>query len=214
MMKALHWFFPVVGMLTVILSTSMSVRAAIIHESATFAPGGDSPAITPGQWLGSRFSVDGVVNVASVGGHFSGHHLFGSIFTAIVSLSSPSALPSENPFDDSLLATTLFSPPAVDGDLFVPLSVTLNPGHYALIFGSGQFGADGHGAMRSGNIDIPGAASYIIWSISGQPPMGDWYDMAGGSGGLRFLVKSIPEPGTGFLAAAAIFALRRRRAGA
>jgi hypothetical protein len=84
--------------------------------------------------------------------------------SAIVSLSGPDALPSGSPFNTTTIATVTFTLPVYeDADVSIPLSVELQPGNYALIFGSGQFGASGVGAMPSDNIDIPGQASYFGW---------------------------------------------------
>jgi hypothetical protein len=170
-------------------------HGAIIHESATLGPTDvDShPGIEPFQYLGSRFSVDTEVQVVSVGGHVYGNTMESVFFASIVSLSSPTALPSGNPFDTTTIATTQFTPPADRADdILVPLSVTLSPGHYALILGA--VGLPG-GGMPDSNIDIPGRASYILWADN--PPFSTgWKDHP--FGGLRFVVTGIviPEPAT------------------
>jgi hypothetical protein len=83
------------------------------------------------------------------------------------------------------------------------LTVTLNPGHYALLFGSGQFGASESGGMHDNNTDIPGSASYFAWSPFHEPGQTGWHEVL--PGGLRFVVTGtvIPEPGAGLLAAVA-----------
>jgi hypothetical protein len=91
--------------------------------------------------------------------------------------------------------------------VLVPLSATLNPGHYALIFGSGEFGANSYASgMQTNNIDIPGAASYFQWFIGPEAPEGVWRDIpVSYASGLRFVVTGsvIPEPATWLLAAVA-----------
>jgi hypothetical protein len=129
---------------------ALPARAAdLIHASAYLGNTGvpDNYGLNS-SYLGSRFSVPSVTQVESVGGHFGGRE--GTLFAAIVSLSGPAALPSGSPFDDdTLLASTVFTAPDPSDDILVPLSVTLNPGHYGLIFGSDRLGAAGNG----GNAD-------------------------------------------------------------
>ncbi len=87
------------------------------------------------------------------------------MFGAIIGLSSPTALPLGRPFNPGeVLASTIFTAPSFSDDVLIPLSVTLPPGDYALVFGSGLFGATGRGAMPLNNTDIPGSASYFTWN--------------------------------------------------
>jgi hypothetical protein len=176
----------------VCISIARESQAAIIHESASLGFTGISGAPSAslnGTYLGSRFSVNTVVQVESVGGHLLG--IFGpaTIFAAIVSLTSPTTLPSGDPFDATTLGSTLFSVPSPSEDLLFPFSVTLNPGHYALIFGVEPTSTN-PGAMPTNNFDIPGRASYFRWNqLSGE-----WTNSA--PTGLRFVVtgRVIPEP--------------------
>lgn len=145
-------------------------QALIIHESATLGPTGEfgGLALSSGQFLGSRFHIDAPVEVTDIGGHLAtipgvGNEL---LFGAIVSLAGPTALPSGAPFDRTLVALTTFKADFPSTDFLTPLSVTLPPGDYALIFGAGQFGATGDGFMTIDNTDIPGRASYISWDGS------------------------------------------------
>jgi hypothetical protein len=197
------------------LNVAHDTRAAIIHESATLGATGRPVfglSVSATQFLGSRFSVDSVVRVESVGGHLVGTP--GNLFATIVSLSSPTALPSGSPFDMTTVATTLFDPLEPSNDILVPLSATLNPGHYALIFGAPIFEQPSEGAMPDNNIDIPGSASYFNWFGLGTPPR--WVDHPEFTN-LRFVVTGfvIPEPtsvaliGLGLSAACGLY--RRNR---
>jgi hypothetical protein len=148
--------------------------------------------------------VNSVVEVESVGGNLVA--LGGTIYAAIIPLSSPTALPpaaeSYGLENVTPLATTVFTPPFPSDEILVPLSVRLNPGDYALIFGSGQFGATGDAGMYSENdFDIPGSASYIYWN--GQIDQ-VWHDSP--FGGYRFVVtgRVIPEPATWLLVVASL----------
>lgn len=166
------------------------VQGTIIHQSALLGTTGQGGGVSlySNQFLGSRFTISGAaVNVESIGGHM--YNFSGSLFGAIVSLSGPNALPSGNPFDLTTLASTNFTGPFPSADILTPLSVTLSPGDYAVIFGSGQFGASGSGAMPNNNTDLPGA-SYFFWTGY------NWQN--GGFTKARFVVEGtvIPEPTT------------------
>jgi PEP-CTERM motif-containing protein len=192
-------FMSLAAIVLVVLAIASTAQADIIFESAILGPTGFTvpvPSITDGQFLGSRFSVGSTVKVRSVGGHLEGFS--GSLlFAAIVSLSSPTALPSGSPFDMTTVATVVFRPPFPSDDILVPLSVKLNPGNYGLIFGLGQFGAvGGGGGMPENNIDIHGSAPYFAW-VAGSA----WEDASALEGflhDLRFVVTGnvVPEPGS------------------
>ncbi len=106
------------------------------------------PPNGPTQYLGSRFHVRETFQVSAVGGQIQGpfpqlglgdQH----IFAAIVALAGPTALPvggaPGEPFSLSeLVAATTFHPGLGGNDVRTPLSATLTPGDYALIFGAGD----------------------------------------------------------------------------
>jgi len=84
-----------------------------------------------------------------------------------VELSGP--VPAGSPFTGGeVLASTVFTPGLASSDVSVPLSVTLPPGDYAIIFGSGLLGATaGIGAMAQNNVVTPaGSGSYFGWSVA------------------------------------------------
>lgn len=165
--------------------------ASPIHESATFEP--CPPGFSCGtsifdmQFLGSRFSVGQTVHVTSVGGHLSGFS-FGNqmIFAAILSLAGPTALPIGNPFDSGeLVAFTTFDPGRPGGDVRTPLAATLPPGDYALVFGSGLFGATGDASLEATGTPLPGN-SILLWNDPGSGF--EWQDI--GEFGVRFVVET------------------------
>ncbi len=187
-----------------------TASAFLIHESATLGPLGNfgGTTLSGTQFLGSRFSVTSTVQVGSIGGNiaeFAGGDLFG----AIIGLSSPLALPTGSPFTlAEVIASTTFTGTSLSADILVPLSVTLSPGDYALVFGSGEFGATGTGFMPFNNTDLAGA-SYFFWTGT------QWVD---GLANMRFVVSSssAPEPSTLSLFATGLALLaflgwRRRR---
>jgi len=202
----------------VIALAASSTRAAIIHESATLGPtgqtGGGAWTVGGTQFLGSRFTLTDRVEVTAVGGHLLRLTLSGNFFAAITAISGPMGLPingiggplSENAYIDwTPLATSVFDVPMASADVIVPMSITLDPGDYGLVFGTGLFGADGgNGGMPGVDHDIPGAASYFNFLVS-SPSM--WGDTS--SGGTRFVVygRVVPEPEAWMLAAGAVAGL-------
>ena len=196
------------------LSAMQKAQAQLILESATLGPigqGGAGPQIGGGAphdiYLGARFEVTSVTVVEHIGGHLEGD---GDIFGAIIPLSGPTALPSSSTVAPIALAGTTFVIPFPSDDILVPLSVTLSPGWYALVFGSHEFGATGGGSMPINNTDTA-QASYFFRTANG-----DWFD--GGFNSTRFLVTGpasiVPEPGsvallTGLGVTGSLFALRR-----
>lgn len=195
-----------------------SAKGDIIVESAELGPwenNGPWAYIGPEQFVGTRFHLDNPTEVQQIGGTIAGTGN-NSIFGAIVSLNSPTAFPSGNPFDTAPLAVTVFqtqwTPSAYD--IRTPLEVTLAPGDYALVFGSGLFGATGTGVASISNIDVPGSSCLVYnnWN----PPSASWYNYDPnwtGNGPMRFVVEGVvvPEPGSAaLLALGAVLALRRR----
>jgi hypothetical protein len=195
----------IAGAIFIVLGTVGTTKAeTIILESGSFIPSQVDPnagyAIvgtqTVDQFLGWRFQLNNTLQVTDVGGYLSS---YGNIFAAIVSLSSPTALPQGNPFlPGEILASTTFDAGFQRQNVITPLSIKLNPGNYGLIFGSGLFSASGEGSMLFNFGDFP-EASYFVW---GRAPLGasirtGWYN---GASDVRFVVMgqsvtttSIPE---------------------
>jgi hypothetical protein len=164
--------------------------ATITIESAVLGTTGETGgySIVAGpfstQFLGWRFEVDNTLQVTDIGGHLAS---FGSIFGTLVSLNNPNALPQGSPFlPEEILASTTFVAGFPSSDITTPLSVTLAPGNYALIFGTGLFGATGTGFMPSNNFDLPGA-SYFIWGTLNPGDSIAWRNTP--SGNARFVVR-------------------------
>ena len=103
---------------------------------------------------------------------------------------------------NDVLANTMLTFPESSAEVRGDLRLTLQPGWYALVFGSGLFGASGRGAAVRNNLDINNP-SYII---SQQVIPGDgWINLEvfpiEPEGNLRFVVEGaiIPEPSTQIL---------------
>ncbi len=179
---------PVGGKPKAELITLESASLGATGENGGFAisPGsGDFSVIQP-SYLGWRFQIDCPVQVTDIGGHL-GSNGSGKIFGVIISLRNPDALPQGMPFlPGEVLASTTFDPGYPSSDFMISLPVKLAPGNYALIFGSGLFGADGGGFMPNNNSDLLGT-SYFTWGRfnSGDPIA--WNN--GGFSNTRFVVK-------------------------
>ena len=198
-MRSRHTVRAALVLLLVMLASSPGV-ASVIYESATLGSTGVvTGAGMVNDFFGARFQVTESVQVSQVGGHL--FSLGGTLFAAIVWLPwGANTVPTGSPFDDTLQAYTTFTGPLPSADFRIPLSVTLSPGWYALVFGSNEFGAIGLGAMPVNNTDLP-AASYITWSG------GSWLPF--GVSGTRFVVEgdpvsAVPEPGSAALLGAGL----------
>lgn len=126
--------------------------AATVYKSATLVPStGNGYAlgtsivggVAEQQLLGSRFTLTTTTNITAIGGNI-GADASTTLFGAIISLPSISALPSYSPSDlpSYALGYSVFSAPSLSADLRIPLSLTLEAGTYALIFGTDLFGAE------------------------------------------------------------------------
>src|SRR5262249_34890169 len=138
--------------------------------------------------LGARFHVSGTVAVDHIGAHFVKSD-GGLIYGAIASLTGSPGLPPDTPGTFNPLAVTTFTP-VKGADQLVPLSATLGPGDYALVFGSARFGATGMAAIGGGDTD-KGQPSTFYSNAT------DWIDSP--LSGSRFLVtgQSLSEEGGG-----------------
>ena len=163
--------------------------ASITLASAEMGPAGQisGTPISANKYIGWRFRVSKTLAVTEVGGHVGGVN--GELFAAIVSLTALDALPQGAPFaDGTVKASTTFMPPLPTAEFRAPLSVTLAAGTYALVIGSGKFGATGNGvasSVQQPNILPTTQASYIFWEQS-VPNVFNW--AVGSANNLRFVV--------------------------
>ncbi len=186
--------------LSAVLLSPALATAATIFESGTLGETGIPRFAVPGANVsdtvfdGVRFELTQPVLTSQIGGHFVGSpNTTGTFFGAIVELDD------ENDFPDSgdlqtpdVRGSAVFSFPEPSAEVFADLSVFLEPGWYALVFGSGLFETSGDGAMPLNNPDI-GEPSYIAFVSS------RWRNLDGTSipfDNYRFIVKGtiIPEP--------------------
>jgi len=134
-------------------------------------------AIDATTYQGARFHLDEPMVIDEIGGHLVGS---GDVFGIITRLSGPGAYPPGPPFgpgDVAFFATLPLD--SSSDDVRASCNIALQPGDYALIFGSGGFGATGTGAMPMTDVDL-GTATYIEWDGS------QWTENA--DAGRRFVV--------------------------
>ena len=148
-------------------------RAATVFESGTLGPTGISFAdienlTVPGTFMpsrdlrGVRFELTQPVVTSQVGGHFAGQS-GGTFFGAIVKLDGQNDFPNSTTlFTPDVLGLTMLEFPSTSADVYGNLTLSLEPGWYALVFGSGLFGASGFGASVRNGSDI-GDPEYIFY---------------------------------------------------
>lgn len=187
--------------------TATYVSAEIIFESGTLGPtgiaygdlgGGTEPGssgVTPDVFSEVRFQLSQTVKTTGVGGHFvDDTRTDNTFFGAIVELENGTDFPDSGDLSTSdLVAATLLTLPHPSAEVFGDLDVVLEPGWYALVFGSGLFGATGSGAAVLNNPDI-GSPSYIAHQTGSG-----WLELStlpGPFHNYRLVVegKAIPEP--------------------
>lgn len=181
--------------------------AATLFESGTLGPtgifindigGGTEPGgavVSNLVFNGVRFELTQPAVTSRVGGHFVADPPRGtSFFGAIVRLDNEMDFPNSDDLSTpDVLGATLLTFPNPSSEVFGELAVRLDPGWYALIFGSGLFGATGRGGALLNNPDI-GTPDYI-----GHQPGFGWYDYSGLPGpfqNFRLVVEGnvVPEP--------------------
>ena len=125
---------------------TLPAHADTILETASFTGthNGDY-TVSATRFIAASFAVSNPTEITGIGGEFGGYPS-GKIFGAIVPLANltsfPSVAPSQIPsisLADVVFSTSGNTPPK-GNDLLEPLSVTLSPGAYAVVFGSGLFG--------------------------------------------------------------------------
>ena len=173
-------------------------RGDVVLETATVGPN-PQPEIGLGglQWVGARFSISQTTQVDEIGANLEGAS---TIFGAIVPLSGPNGLPTFAPsqIQSFALANTVFSVTLTIQDYSAPLSVTLAPGDYGVVFGVGPFGAGGGANLTGGNIPTGQGSFFSALNVVSD----SWHDQPTLTD-LRIFVlgTSIPEPSTWLLAA-------------
>ena len=145
-----------------VLGQDFIFESADVGRTGRFSGGGIG--VSEDFFSGVRFELTEPAEIGSIGGMFSSRE-DGTIFGAVVEL--PGGFSYPDPPDlsgNDVLGTTLLElPPFIDGiqDISAPLELSLDPGWYALMFGSGKFGATGN-ATAGGENPNPHPTADII----------------------------------------------------
>jgi len=205
-----------------IILAAVPVTAATIYESGTLGPTGIPRSdiadeivagtnISPDVFTGVRIFFDQPVITTQIGGHFvKNTGADESFFGAIIALDNESDFPDSGDLStpDVLGSTSLVFPEPSD-EVFGDLDLTLAPGWYALVFGSGLFDATGRGVAVRNGVDI-GDPSYIAYVSS------RWRNLEGTSipfENHRFVVSGtiVPEPSSAaFVLFASLYVIIKR----
>lgn len=196
------------------LSTAAIAQDDLYSSASIGNEGQQGGFFTSGtQFLASRFTVpDGETwLVGDIGGHLQSWGDDGNdlIFGAVIEVEAGGTPPGPR-FDGTVVRGSVTFTPTGDSssDNHVSMNLTLEAGGYALVFGSGEFGATGTGVMTnaSGSQDTSeGAGSYMFMSANGN-----WNN--GGFANVHFGLTEVPEPATlTLLGLGALMLVRRRR---
>jgi len=134
----------------------------VSRTGAVNNPNAAAILLTENVWPGWRFEITTDVaffRVTDVG--YQGAFTSAAIFAAIVALDGPNDQPDALDLSgNDVVATAILNTLPINGDadVVIPLSTTLTPGSYAVIFGSNAFGATGgDGRIRDGQTTVPGS---------------------------------------------------------
>jgi hypothetical protein len=186
------------------IATANISNADVLFESGTLGTAGVSwPDLVNGAvpgtsvhslyFPGSRFHLSERAITTRVGGHFAAE-FSGTFFGALVQLENESDFPdSTNLSTPDVMGTTVLTFPNPSAEVFGELSLSLEPGWYALVFGSGLFNTTGTGGTVRNGVDIENP-SYMDFD-----PNLDWFNLdalQASLGRRRFVVEGIilPEP--------------------
>ena len=188
-----------------ILAMSDASRAAILFGSGTLGPTGvsfdDLGGVVPGTniqnviFAGVRFELTQPVITTEIGGHFVAP-VVGTFFGAIIALNDANDFPdSEDLSSTDVLGNTLLTFPVLSDEVYGDLNLSLDPGWYALVFGSGLFGATTNGGAVRNGLDI-GDPSYIAFG-----PNLKWFNLdifQNPFDNHRFVINGnfVPDPST------------------
>jgi hypothetical protein len=146
-------------------------------------------------YSGVNFHVSTSVTTSAIGGNFGNLWALGNnqIFGAIVPVTGQYAPPIPSDLSSNVLGYTLIT--LNPGNLDVcrgPLSLMLDPGWYAVLFGSGLFGATGETTVVTMQGGQPTTANGVTTYALRQSDGTLYFQVPG----ARYFVEAVPEPAT------------------
>lgn len=196
---------PVLALAIASIVAASHASAATIFESGTLGTTGilysELGSTVPGTnvntfvFAGVRFELNKPAITTEIGGHFVAP-MSGTFFGAIIALDGSNDFPDSNDLTSSdVLGKTILAFPSSSAEVFGDLSLSLDPGWYALVFGSGLFGANGSGGAVRNGMDF-GDPSYIGYGLNLE-----WFNLdifQNPFDNHRFVVTGtiVPEPNT------------------
>ena len=150
-----------------------AVSAEIIFESAASGPtqqvSGSGLLVGSDFYVAVNFQLTETVVTGSIGGHFTDFDAGAPIFGAIVSVDGMFDFVRVADFTSpNLLGATLIPLVSPSDNLSGNLRLTLEPGWYALVFGSTRFGATGDGGTFDNNQPNGFSQIYTLKPSTGQ----------------------------------------------
>lgn len=135
---------------TATLFAGSAFAATSVFETASFQAGENGDyLIDSTDFIGATFTLAQATDVTALDGYFTQYSDGGSLFGAIVAVDALNAVPAAN-LSGNALAHVVFTPNGDGNDQSVALSAHLKAGTYAVIFGSGLWGADGTSGLVNG----------------------------------------------------------------
>jgi hypothetical protein len=198
--------------LAVCFSTSAAKASLLYSNAKPGSPESVGLVLGNAQLVGMRFQLSSSAIIDGIGGNIQVLNTVGneSIFGTLVRLTDMSDYPDSIDLSTpDVLATITFGANAGFTDLTIPIApLTVQPGDYALVFGSGLFGATGIGSMSTDNPNFADSSTFYYNTAD------DNWGEYGAAGGLRFTIygTSVPEPSSASLTVclAVILSLRCR----
>ncbi|MGB0716524.1 MAG: DUF7453 family protein, partial [Phycisphaerae bacterium] len=175
----------------VLVSFAAHIHASVIFESATSGPTGQGDGagllVSDTFNMAVNFEVTESVLTGRVGAHVLGLGGNEPVFAAIVGVSGPVSPPSAVDLAAAdLRGVTILAPSDLSDNISGNLRVVLEPGWYALVIGTNQFGATGEAALLGNNDLVGDPLIYGIRQSDGK--------IITQSSSVRFFVDSMPLP--------------------
>jgi hypothetical protein len=162
-----------VGLMAAVTAAAQSGvtnSAPVLFETATLGELGDfgGYSIFNACFVGARFVINEPTIITAVGSHLN-RYQGESFFGAVVALGSANAFPTGTPFSryEVVAASTFELKEPYSSDYVFALPARLDPGHYGVVFGKGQFGdpsENGMVLMMLNNNSSAEAGPYFQWN--------------------------------------------------